>query len=255
MGLPQDLALFPFHLNIKVCATRSNSNQLWKLRFIIFLVGSMLTKGRIRAYRLLQPIAKALAWLLFRPKVVGAENIPGKGGVLIVANHPTYLDPVLLAVFAPRPFSFVAKRPLFYLPVVRTFLWLTDCVPVDQDAPDRRALRLSVQKLRGGDALVIFPEGTRSDHGKLRPFQLGPAMIAAESQVPIVPCGLAGFYNAWRMEAPIPKPARVAIVFGKPFMPHLLENAPLRESLSLITERMRGEILRLIELGERLLGW
>jgi hypothetical protein len=142
----------------------------------------------------------------------------------------------------------------FTLPIVRTFLWLTDCVPVEQDAPDRRALRLSIQKLRKGDALVIFPEGTRSDHGKLRPFQLGPAMIAAEAKVPIVPCGLAGFYDAWKMEAPIPKPAPVAIVFGKPFVPQLPDDVPRREALSLITERMRSEIVRLIELGEQILG-
>ncbi|MFN4178737.1 MAG: lysophospholipid acyltransferase family protein [Armatimonadota bacterium] len=213
----------------------------------------MLSEGKARTYKLLQPFAKAIAWLLFRPKVVGTENIPAKGGILIVSNHPTYLDPILLAIYAPRPFSFVAKRPLFYLPIVRTFLWLTDCIPVEQDAPDRRALRLSIQKLRDGDALVIFPEGTRSDHGKMRPFQLGPAMIAAEAQVPIVPCGLAGIYEAWHMEAPIPKPAPVAIVFGKPFMPQLLPDAPRRESLIYITERMRGEIERLAEFGEQLL--
>lgn len=214
----------------------------------------MLTEGKSKTYRLLQPFAKALAWLLFRPKVVGAENIPPRGGVLVVSNHPTYLDPILLAAFAPRPFGFVAKRPLFFMPIVRTFLWLTDCVPVEQDAPDRRALRLSIQKLRSGDALVIFPEGTRSDHGKLRPFQLGPAMVAVEAQVPVVPCGLAGFYEAWKLEAPLPRPARVAIVFGEPFIPHLTNNLPKRELLELITQRMRNEIMRLIELGERLLG-
>lgn len=214
----------------------------------------MLTEGKGKTYRLLQLFAKALAWLLFRPKVVGAENIPPKGGVLVVSNHPTYLDPILLATFAPRLFSFVAKRPLFFMPIVRTFLWLTDCVPVEQDAPDRRALRLSIQKLRSGDALVIFPEGTRSDHGKLRPFQLGPAMVAVEAQVPVIPCGLAGFYEAWKLEAPLPRPSRVAIVFGEPFTPHLTNNLPKRESLELITQRVHNEIMRLIELGERLLG-
>lgn len=214
----------------------------------------MLSEGKARTYKLLQPIAKAIAWLLFRPKVVGTENIPQTGGVLIVSNHPTYLDPILLAIYSPRPFSFVAKRPLFYLPIVRTFLWLTDCVPVEQDAPDRRALRLSIQKLKAGDALVVFPEGTRSDHGRLRPFQLGPAMIAAEAQVPIVPCGLAGFYRAWKMEAPIPRPAPVAIVFGEPFMPELSPDASRRELLTRITERMRSEIVKLMELGEQLLG-
>lgn len=213
-----------------------------------------MTKGKAKTYVLLQPIAKAIAWLLFRPKVIGAENIPKSKGVLIVSNHPTYLDPILLAIYAPRPLSFVAKRPLFYIPVIRTFLWLTDCIPVEQDAPDRRAIRLSIKKLREGDALVIFPEGTRSDRGKLRPFQLGPAMIAAESQTPIVPCGLAGVYEAWHIEAPIPKPAPISIVFGKPFMPEILPNATRRESLLHITERMQSEIVKLIELGEKLLG-
>lgn len=214
----------------------------------------MMTIVKLRAYKLLQPVAKAIAWLLFRPKVVGIEKIPKRGGVLVVSNHPTYLDPILLAIYAPRPFSFVAKRQLFQMPFIRSFLWLTDCIPVEQDAPDRRALRLSIQKLKAGDALVIFPEGTRSDHGKLRPFQLGPAMIAAEAKVPIVPCGLAGFYNAWKMEAPLPRPAPVAIVFGEPFVPELNLNAARRELLIQIAERMRKEILRLTDLGEQLLG-
>jgi len=213
----------------------------------------ILTKGKVQTYRLFQPLAKAIAWLLFRPKVVGTEFVPKEGGVLIVANHPTYLDPILLAIVAPRPFSFVAKRPLFFMPVVRTFLWLTDCVPVEQDAPDRRALCLSIQKLRQGDALVVFPEGTRSEYGRLRPFQLGPAMIAAEAQVAIVPCGLAGVYRAWRMEAPLPRPAPVAIVFGQPFSPFLPPDLPRREGLRVLTEKMRCEIVKLIELGERLL--
>ncbi|GBD00293.1 1-acyl-sn-glycerol-3-phosphate acyltransferase [bacterium HR17] len=210
-----------------------------------------MTAGKRRVYRALQPLAYALAWLLFRPKVAGCDNIPAQGGVLVVANHPSYLDPVLLAIVAPRPFSFVAKRPLFSLPIVRTFLWLTACVPVEQDAPDRRALRLSVQKLRAGDALVIFPEGTRSDHGNLRPFQLGPALIALEAQVPIVPCGLAGFHDAWPMNAPLPSPAPVAIMFGEPFQPPANLAAPTREVARLLTEQMHHAVAQLMEQAER----
>jgi 1-acyl-sn-glycerol-3-phosphate acyltransferase len=213
-----------------------------------------MTPSKAKVYRLLQPIAQLLAWALFRPKVVGKEWVPSQGGVLIVANHPSYLDPVLLAIFAPRPFSFVAKRPLFTMPLVRSFLWLTDCVPVEQDAPDRRALRLSIQKLRDGAALVVFPEGTRSDYGKLRPFQLGPALIAWEAKVPIVPCGLAGFHDAWRMDAPLPRPRPVAIAFGSPFSVNPPADLPTRQILPLIAERMRQEIERLMALAEQLLS-
>ncbi len=211
----------------------------------------MLTKGKERVYKLLQAPARVIAWLLFRPKVAVTEHIPPQGGVLIVSNHPTYLDPVLLAIVSPRPLSFVAKRPLFSVTFVRTFLWLTDCIPVEQDAPDRRALRLSIQKLKSGDALVIFPEGTRSDHGRLRPFQLGPALIAAEAQVPIVPCGIAGTYQAWSLEAPLPKPAPVSIVFGSPFRLTLPPDLPRREGLQVLAEQMRREIVHLMGIAER----
>lgn len=213
----------------------------------------MLTERRKQLYRLAQTIAKGIAVPLFRLRVFGKGNIPLRGGVLIVANHPTYLDPVLLAIVAPRPFSFIAKRPLFRMPLIRTFLWWLDCIPVEQDTPDRRALRLSVQKLRGGDAVVVFPEGTRSDHGQLRPFQLGPALIALEAKVPIVPCGLAGFYRAWRMESPLPRPAPVAIVFGEPFTVTPSPDVPLRETLRKVTEEIRSTIQGLIALGDRLL--
>lgn len=111
----------------------------------------MFTEGKERIDRFLQPFAKAVAWVSFRPKVVGMEHIPQKGGAVIVSNHPTYLDPVLLAIFSPRPLSFLAKRRVFSMRFIRTFLWLTDCVPVEQDAPDRRALRRGLSRNCGAE--------------------------------------------------------------------------------------------------------
>ncbi len=179
--------------------------------------------------------------------------MPPAGGLMVVCNHPSYLDPILLATWLPRPLSFVAKRPLFGIPFVRTFLWLTESIPVEQDAPDRRALRLSISCLRSGKVVAIFPEGTRSDHGRIRPAQLGPALIALEAQVPVLPCGLAGVYRAWSLEAPLPRPSPIALIVGKPIDPPQCSDPINRELLLSFTREMMHEIKRLVTVGESLL--
>ncbi|MCS7224714.1 MAG: 1-acyl-sn-glycerol-3-phosphate acyltransferase [Armatimonadetes bacterium] len=213
-----------------------------------------MTKGKVVAYRLLQRAVRAISWALFQPLIVGAEKMPKNGGLMVICNHPSYLDPILLGAWLPRPLSFVAKRPLFKIPFVRTFLWLTESIPVEQDAPDRRALRLSIAKLKSGGVLAIFPEGTRSDHGRIRPGQLGPALIAIESQVPILPCGLAGVYQAWSLESPLPRPAPIALVVGEPLLPQLFPNTVNRQSLQALTDLMMADIKRLVAIGENLLN-
>lgn len=172
---------------------------------------------RIFIYRILIPLLRVTAKLLFGLRVRNASLVPMRGGVIIASNHPTYLDPLFIGCACPRRVSFIAKRPIFNMPLLRTLLWLDECIPVSRGAGDVGALRECVRRLKAGDVIVIFPEGTRSDHGKMRQFTHGAALLAQLSGCPIVPCAIANAYPAWRLNAPLPRPHwRVEVRFGEP---------------------------------------
>jgi 1-acyl-sn-glycerol-3-phosphate acyltransferase len=118
-----------------------------------------------------------MCWLLTRVvnalggvRVEGRERLPQSGAVILAANHVSYLDPPLMGlVAAPRPLWYMAKAPLFRVPVLGAVMRLFRSFPVRPDAADREALRKAGEILAAGEALLIFPEGGCSDDGELQP--------------------------------------------------------------------------------------
>jgi 1-acyl-sn-glycerol-3-phosphate acyltransferase len=133
----------------------------------------------------------ALLASLFRTGVVGHTNVPAKGGVILAGNHISYADPVLLWCRSPRPVHFMAKSELWENTVLGWGLDLFWAFPVNRGAPDRTALARASDYLKNGEAVGIFPEGTRNRDGEAQP-QGGAAFLAMRSEVPIVPVGIAG---------------------------------------------------------------
>ena len=168
-------------------------------------------------YRVLMALIRVFIKLLFGLRVRNRVNVPLRGGVIIAPNHPTYLDPLFIGAALPRYVSFVAKRLVFRIPVLRTFLWLDESIPIREFSADVGAIRKCIRRLKAGDAVVIFPEGTRSNYGHLRPGLPGVALIAMLSGAPIIPCAIVNAYPAWRLSAPLPRPHwRVEVRFGEP---------------------------------------
>ncbi|MHB1330163.1 MAG: lysophospholipid acyltransferase family protein, partial [Gemmatimonadales bacterium] len=136
-----------------------------------------------------------------RIEIAGLRHIPAQGPVLFVINHPNALiDPLLVLCYAPRPVSFLAKEPLFRMPVIGWFVRAMDAIPVyrTQDAADmtknRDTFRRARELLEGGGAIAIAPEGASHSESRLRPFKTGAARIAlgagTSAPVSIVPVGL-----------------------------------------------------------------
>src|SRR5690554_4580945 len=116
--------------------------------------------------------------LLFRTKVEGRENVPTEGGVLLVANHASYLDPPLLGGAVDRPVHFMAKAELFELPFLKWAMPRVKAFPVHRGGADRRAIRSAISLLQEGHVVGIFPEGGRTRDGKMMKFQRGAGLIA-----------------------------------------------------------------------------
>lgn len=136
-------------------------------------------------------VARDLCWVFFRIfsrlEVTGRENIPKEGGVVLASNHASFADPPLVSVASPRMIYFFAKAELFQVPVLGWFIHNVNAFPVKREEHDVGAFRKAYQLLRSGQAVVLFPEGTRSKTGELGQAKPGAGMLAAKAGVPIVP--------------------------------------------------------------------
>jgi 1-acyl-sn-glycerol-3-phosphate acyltransferase len=143
--------------------------------------------------------------------------VPRSGGLLVVGNHIASGDPPILGARFPRPLHFMAKAEWFKNPFLRWLARAFLCFPVVRHTADRGALRYALGLLDRGEALAIYPEGTRAmDHRMHRP-EAGAGFIARRAGVPILPVAMWGTEKVLPKGHHIPVPAETHMVYGKPF--------------------------------------
>jgi 1-acyl-sn-glycerol-3-phosphate acyltransferase len=168
-------------------------------------------------------IIKLILRIFWRFRRMGAEHIPKTGGVIIASNHVAYVDPPFLGAVAPRELFYLAKAELFSNALFGWLIGKYNAIPVTRGAFDRRAIIRAVELLKGGKALLLFPEGTRSRDGKFLEPKLGVGKIALEAGVPVVPVCI---HNSGHLFASFFRRKRLVIAFDAPIRTNFLEKLP-----------------------------
>ncbi len=175
-------------------------------------------------YAILWILTRAIAWLCFRYRAEG--TVPRTGGVLIAANHASYLDIPLLGCGMPRRAWYLGRSDLFPVPVLNGILRALGWIPLRLGRLDRDAFGKAIDLIRAGKVVVIFPEGGRSLDGHLRPPKAGIGVIVAQTGCPVVPAYIKGTFEVLPTGARWPRWARVGVRFGAPLQ---FESGPLQD--------------------------
>jgi 1-acyl-sn-glycerol-3-phosphate acyltransferase len=184
----------------------------------------------------LYDIAKYSFWAAFgtvwRMRVYGAQNVPKTGPVIVACNHVSYFDPPVLGTASPRRIQYMAKEELFRIPVLGPLIHAVGAYPVDRQGSATSAIKRSVEVLRAGGVIGIFPEGGRNLTGSAE-ARAGVALLASLGKAPVVPARLVGTNGGKRFE-------QFRVYFGRPLSLPQDRKASREEMANFTDEVMRA---------------
>ncbi len=229
-----------------------NTVFAWTVTVIIFVSHCLISMAISRFYqdsewmimRLAAVFLKASLWIDRMPiTVIGSENIPSEGNFILVSNHQSHLDIAVFICSIKRKFSFLAKKELLDVPFLGWDLRAQGHIAVDRH--NHRSAIKEMQRVEGmlknGKSIIIFPEGTRTDTGKMGSFKKGAFVMSVHTGVPVIPCRIEGTYHCLNKNSWIISPGPIKLTLYPPIYPHLSEDP-------------KAEIQRLMLESEALIG-
>ncbi len=198
-----------------------------------------------------QPLSWFFIFTLYRHRWWGVNRIPDEGPTLLVCNHQSYLDLLVLGVgIHHRHFHSMARATLFRNPGFGWLIRSLNAFPVDQTRADVKSVRAAIEKLRQGHLVLVFPEGSRTPDGQLQPFAPGVMLLLRRARPTVVPMAVEGVFDVWPIGQARPKlVGRTGAIYGRPISAEALLDLSPDEAISSLQQRV--ESLRL-ELRSRL---
>ncbi|HEY0169871.1 MAG TPA: lysophospholipid acyltransferase family protein [Pyrinomonadaceae bacterium] len=191
----------------------------------------------------LRPAVLGLSRALWRIRFDGVEQLPAEGGLIIAANHQSYFDPFWVGSRVRRPVRFLAWDEALKWPLVGRMMEMLGAWPIVLDRGSPTAYRRSMQWLRSGGALMIFPEGERAfADGEVGRFKAGAVRLALEADVPILPVTISGGERVWPRGQTVPRTGRVHIIFHPARRPVCLPGEEPRHCVRRETEALAAVI-------------
>jgi 1-acyl-sn-glycerol-3-phosphate acyltransferase len=197
-------------------------------------------------WRCAHVLLTTLMVIFYRLRWSGREHVPQQGPVLLLSNHQSFLDPVIVGVAAYRPFFSMARESLFRNRLFGSAIRTTLAIPVGGAAGETAVLRNCVQLLRDGNALLVFPEGTRTLDGRTQPFKPGLMLLIKRSRATVVPVAIEGAFEAWPRARKLPRVGpRIDVMCGQAIAGDELAQMPTDQALARLQGVIEGMRLEL----------
>ena len=219
---------------------------------LIAIVAGLLTRRREIVFRLGRLWSRIkLRVMGIAPAYSGLNHAAGTAPRIFLANHLSTLDIWVVAPALPDTTRFVAKRSIFWIPVLGQAMAVAGFIPIDRQDRTRaiRSLEGAAARIRGGESVILFPEGTRSRNGKLGRFKRGAFHLALETGVPIVPVAISGTGRVVKPRSIVVQPGPVHVTFMAP-----IDAAAYASDLDALLTRTRREIARHLSGDELVAG-
>lgn len=167
-------------------------------------------------YNICANLARLLSNLFFARKVVHPERMIEEGPLIIAVNHSSFVDPPLAGICSKRDVYYLARKSLMDWPIFGPLFPDMNVIPVERDGSDMSALREVIKKIREGNGVVLFPEGTRTKDGNLQPARAGIGLVIAKTMAPVLPMRIFGAYEAFPRDSKLPRFRPITVVIGNP---------------------------------------
>lgn len=185
----------------------------------------------MKLYNFVCSVLRVLVRIVYRYEVIGEENVPEDGNLIIISNHRSFLDPVfMLASVKRRRIIPVAKEELFKIPVLRFLMKKLEVIPINRDNPGLSTIKSIIAQIKKGRALGIYPEGTRADKGTFLPAKPGVTLFMTKTKSTVLPMSIITSYVPF---------TKCRVVIGKPIdtSEYLSRKIP-KEEYTEISQRM-----------------
>ncbi|MBI3837709.1 MAG: 1-acyl-sn-glycerol-3-phosphate acyltransferase [Planctomycetia bacterium] len=190
-------------------------------------------------HEFLKFVARVTGVAVFQIRCRGRQFLPPSGGGLVLSNHQSNLDPVFIGLGCKRRLNYVARQTLFGFAPLRWLINSLDAIPIDREGSGFGGLKETLKRLKLGELVLLFPEGTRTPDGEVHAMKPGFCAIAKRSGVPLIPVALDGPFQAWPRNRTIPRRAVVHVEFGEPIMPAQVEQMSDDDLVGEVERRIR----------------
>jgi 1-acyl-sn-glycerol-3-phosphate acyltransferase len=189
-------------------------------------------------YDLLRIVCRAAGVVLFRIRCHGRQRFPAEGGALVLSNHQSHLDPILVGLACNRRMNYLARETLFDFAPFRWLIHSLDAIPIDREGMGMSGLKETLRRLKHEELVLIFPEGTRTGDGELAPLKPGFSALAKRAKVPLVPVAIEGAFEAWPRWRKFPGLSVIQVEIGRPILPSEIGEATDRELVAEVQRRI-----------------
>lgn len=199
-------------------------------------------------------LARLASLFMFRIRSFGHEVIPARGPGLLLSNHQSNLDPVLIGLATTRGLNYMARETLFRHRALGWLMRSLDGFPIDREGTGLGGVKETLRRLKQGQIVVLFPEGTRSRDGQVQAIKPGFCAMARRAGVTLYPAAIDGAFQAWPRQRAFPRRGVIHLCFGTPIRPAEIAAMSDSELLAAVNERIRDCHARAAESRRRSMG-